>query len=197
MSIHSKASAYRNTQKIFQLAHKLRVCGKDQRLREGKVLVLIAEAALEAQLLHDKINTLLKQEVVSDEEEFSDALTSPLTPNKEFQSLINIIEEAVEPIVRNSAYISPSTPGSKSLSVSQDDSETSGSYSITQQGFPVFYFSLAPDCHASSLCTQYDKFSEPVVMDPVLKVSQAFLRSLQLEGTISHGRFVNNTKGTL
>lgn len=48
--IRCKPMAYRNTQRLLQLAHKLRVCGKDKRLQEGQILVRIAEAALEVQL---------------------------------------------------------------------------------------------------------------------------------------------------
>lgn len=48
--IRCKPMAYRNTQRLLQLAHKLRVCGTDRRLQEGQVLVHIAEAALEVQL---------------------------------------------------------------------------------------------------------------------------------------------------
>lgn len=48
--IRCKSMAYRNTQRLLQLAHKLYVCGKDERLQEGQVLVYIAEAALEVQL---------------------------------------------------------------------------------------------------------------------------------------------------
>lgn len=50
MCIRSKPMAYRNTQRLLQLAHKLHVCGKDERLQEGQVLVHIAEAALKVQL---------------------------------------------------------------------------------------------------------------------------------------------------
>jgi hypothetical protein len=42
--------AYRSTQRLLQLAHKLRVCVKDERLQEGQVLVRTAEAALDVQL---------------------------------------------------------------------------------------------------------------------------------------------------
>jgi hypothetical protein len=45
--IHNKPMGYRSLQRLLQLAGKLRVCGNDERQREGQVLVLIAEAALE------------------------------------------------------------------------------------------------------------------------------------------------------
>lgn len=45
--IHSKPMSYRSMQRLLQLADKLHVCGNDERQREGQVLVLIAEAALE------------------------------------------------------------------------------------------------------------------------------------------------------
>jgi len=47
--VHGKPEAYRSTQRLLQLARKLRVCGNDERQQEGQVLVLIAEAALEVQ----------------------------------------------------------------------------------------------------------------------------------------------------
>jgi hypothetical protein len=45
--IHNKPMGYRSLQRLLQLAGKLRVCGNDERQREGQVLVLIAEASLE------------------------------------------------------------------------------------------------------------------------------------------------------
>ncbi|KAJ9580565.1 hypothetical protein L9F63_024258, partial [Diploptera punctata] len=263
VSIQSKPTAYRNKQKLFQLSNKLQVCGKDLRQREGKILVLIAEAALEVfdyqfcaeicqelvskshaigwqvvqklgqsedfdnfslrcellgfallfcpddiiedlvhtrcslevQLLQEQINAMMKQETIaSDEEEFSDVqgLISPLTPSKEFKTLLNIIEVAVES-VKNTAF-SPTSAGSKSICVTPDDSVRSENEAFEQQGFPAFYSELQPDCHISSYCTKYDRYAEPEITDPILKVSQAFLRTLQLEGTISHGKFEKNSQ---
>jgi hypothetical protein len=45
--IHSKPMGYRSVQRLLQLADKLHICENDERQREGQVLVLIAEAALE------------------------------------------------------------------------------------------------------------------------------------------------------
>jgi hypothetical protein len=45
--IHGRPLGYRSLQRLLQLAAKLRVCGSDERQREGQVLVLVAEAALE------------------------------------------------------------------------------------------------------------------------------------------------------
>jgi hypothetical protein len=66
---------------------------------------------------------------------------------------------------------------------------------ISSQGFPAFYSSLAPGCHISSFSTQYDRFSEPDISNPVVVLSQALLRTIMLRGTASQGTFTDCSSG--
>jgi len=66
---------------------------------------------------------------------------------------------------------------------------------VISQGFPAFYSSLAPECHISSFSTQYDRFSEVDISNPVILLSQALLRTIMLQGTASEGNFTGCTSG--
>jgi hypothetical protein len=66
---------------------------------------------------------------------------------------------------------------------------------ISSQGFPAFYSSLAPECHISCFSTQYDRFSEPDISNPVVQLSQALLRTILLQGAASEGAFTDCTDG--
>ncbi|XP_069692436.1 NBAS subunit of NRZ tethering complex-like isoform X2 [Periplaneta americana] len=158
---------------------------------------------LQAQLLHDQINRQVKQEMVtaSEEEEFCDALTSPVSPAKEFPGPLHLVEELTETtktitlgLVQNIgnknfwkntfSWMQRNRPITTS-----SERDTSGNL----QGFPAFYLSLVGECHVSSLNTQYDRFSPPNVTDPVLQLCQGLLRTILLEGTAAEGHFTSCT----
>ena len=66
---------------------------------------------------------------------------------------------------------------------------------IVSQWFAAFYSSVAPGYHISSFSTQYDRFSELDISNPVIVLSQALLRTIMLQGTASEGTFTDCTSG--
>ncbi|KDR17610.1 Neuroblastoma-amplified sequence, partial [Zootermopsis nevadensis] len=273
LCIDNEPTAYRKTQRLLQLAHDLRVCGNDKWQREGKVLVLIAEAALkvhdyqfcaeicqqlvsnshiigwqvaqelgqcqefdnlqlrsdllafallyctvdvieilvktrsllQAELLQGMIYNKMKHDpATAEEEEFSDALTSVSSDviDREFPGPMRVVEDLTE-ITKKATYGLLKNIGNNNfwktsfswMQRNMSDVEiTESNRLITSQGFPAFYSSLAPECHMSSFCTKYDRFSEPDVSNPIVQLGQALLRTILLQGTASEGTFSDCTK---
>jgi hypothetical protein len=66
---------------------------------------------------------------------------------------------------------------------------------VSAQGLPAFQSSLAPECHISTFSTQYDKFSLPDISNPIVRLSQALLRTILLQATASGGAYSDCTDG--
>ncbi|XP_068083289.1 NBAS subunit of NRZ tethering complex [Anabrus simplex] len=261
--IRKKSTAYRNSQRLLQLAQKLRVSGKDVRQREGKVLAIIAETALEekdydycadicqrlvtqrhvtgwevvqqlgqcqefpnlklrhsllafalvhcstdmievlintrcmleAELLHEEVNNQVDLSAIEDEE-FSDALTSPMSPQKEFPPSPNLglsvgrsteaLKKTTYNLIQNISdkdYWKTTFRWGWDVMTNSYTDEDEKDETLSSPGFPEFYASLSPGCHASRLTTCYDRFANPDIKDNALKLCQAMLSILILEET--------------
>ncbi|PNF41038.1 hypothetical protein B7P43_G08226, partial [Cryptotermes secundus] len=165
-------------------------------------LLINSRSFLQVQLLNDMIYSQMKHDTeATDEEEFADALTSPVSPCREFPGQVHIVKDWTE-MTKNATYGLLKNIGNKSFwkttfswmqrNMSDDEIMERNSL-ISAQGFPAFYSSLAPECHISTFSTQYDKFSVPDISNPIVQLSQALLRTILLQGTASEGTYSDCT----
>ncbi|XP_047117537.1 NBAS subunit of NRZ tethering complex-like isoform X2 [Schistocerca piceifrons] len=169
--------------------------------------LLTTRCLLEAQVLHKQLSSHIPEESVDltsgDEEEFSDALTSPMTPKREFPpvlSIMNVVEGSTE-VIRKTTYQLLKNVGNKNFWKDALSWVQIGNYNVSSgiddnqgeplslQAVPQFYRSLFPECRAGVFDPQYDDFFLPDIaaINPALELCRALLRITLLEGAAGDG----------
>ncbi|XP_054277597.1 NBAS subunit of NRZ tethering complex-like isoform X1 [Macrosteles quadrilineatus] len=241
----SRPTSYKDYHKLLSLAHKLRICGNDSRLREGTILLRVANIAFQAkdyrqcaevcqqlmdrrhavgweacarlgqcadyedistrqtltafalihcpdenlrelietrcELEHKRLQIFIHNQTSKtetpeeEEEEYTDAASSPQVPSKEFlplglSSTLQTTSKLLSQFT-NTGFWRDKLLNRGDGSAREADSRTRGD--MSKQGFPDLYASLHADCHESSLYTEPDaeEWRELRLVQTVLRAS--------------------------